>query len=109
MLLCEDGRHWNTFVHEWITLPKFKQFFVRGKATNNLFGARELPFTVVALLISFKLTERNFLSGFCTVDSGSCPTCYGCYGILNPFNGVCCYSMPFGLLCLAIWVVLVVY
>lgn len=76
VLLCNDGRHWNTFVHEWIILPKFKQLFVRGKAKNHLFGARELSFTVVALRISFKLPERNFLSGFCTVDSGSCPTCH---------------------------------
>jgi len=23
LLLCEDGRHWNAFVHDWATLPKF--------------------------------------------------------------------------------------
>lgn len=74
-LLCDDGRHWNTFVHDWVVLPKFKQLFVRGKAKNGLFGARELSFIVVALRISFKLPERISLSGFCTHDSGCCPKC----------------------------------
>ena len=32
VLLCNDGRHWNSFVHDWVVLPKFKQLFVRGKA-----------------------------------------------------------------------------
>ena len=74
-LLCDDGRHWNTFVHDWVVLPKFKQLFVRGKAKNGLFGARELSFIVVALRISFKLPERISLSGFYTHDSGCCPKC----------------------------------
>ena len=39
-LLSDDGRHWNTFVHDCVVLPKFKQLFVRGKAKNDLFGAR---------------------------------------------------------------------
>ena len=57
-LLSDDGRHWNTFVHDWIVLPKFKQFFVRGKAKNDLFGARELSVMVVALRISFNFSIR---------------------------------------------------
>ena len=40
VLLCNDGRHWNSFVHDWVVLPKFKQLFVRGKAKNDMFGAR---------------------------------------------------------------------
>lgn len=75
-LLCDDGRHWNTFVHDWVVLPKFKQLFVRGKAKNDLFGARELSFLVVALRISFKLPERISLSGFCTDDSSCCLKCH---------------------------------
>ena len=71
-LLCDDGRHWNTFVHDWVVLPKFKQLFVRGKAKNDLFGARQLSFKVVALRINFKLSERISLSGFCTDDTGCC-------------------------------------
>ena len=65
-----------TFVHDCVVLPKFKQLFVRGKAKNDLFGARELSFTVVALRISFKLPERISPSGFCTDDSGCCPKCH---------------------------------
>ena len=40
---------------------------MKGKAKNDLFGARELSFIVVALSISFKLTERISLSGRRTV------------------------------------------
>ena len=75
VLLCNDGRHWNSFVHDWVVLPKFKQLFVRGKAKNDLFGARELSFAVVALRISFKLSERRNQAGFCTYDSGCCFIC----------------------------------
>ena len=75
-LLRDDGRHWTTFVHDWVVLAKFKQFFLRGKARNDLFGARELSFIVVALRVSFKLPERIPLSGFCTDDSGSYPKCH---------------------------------
>ena len=75
-LLCDDGRHWNTlFCPRLVVLPKFKQLFVRGKAKNGLFGARELSFIVVALPISFKLPERISPSGFCTHVSGCCPKC----------------------------------
>ena len=75
VLLCNDGRHWNSFVHDWVVLPKFKQLFVRGKAMNDLFGARELSFAAVALRISFKLPERRNPAGFCTHDSGCCFIC----------------------------------
>ena len=37
-LLCNDGRHWNSFVNDWVVLLKFKQLFVRGKAKNDMFG-----------------------------------------------------------------------
>lgn len=75
VLLCNDGRHWNSFVHDWVVLPKFKQLFVRGKAKNDMFGARELSFAVVALRISFKVSERRNQAGFCTHDSGCCFIC----------------------------------
>ena len=67
--------HWNSFVHDWVVLPKFKQLFVRGKAKNDMFGARELSFAVVALRVSFKLPERRNQEGFCTHDSGCCSIC----------------------------------
>ena len=106
-LLCEDGRHWNTFVHDWVVLPKFKQLFVRGKAKNGLFGVRELSFIVVALRISFKLSERISLSGFCTHDSGCCLKCR--LRLLHPLVGVCCYyslSVCFVIICYRVVVVL---
>ena len=55
-LLCEDGRHWNTFAHDWVVLPKFKQLFVRGKAKNGLLGVRES--SLCALVSSYL---RGFL------------------------------------------------
>ena len=75
-LLCDDGKNLNIFVHDWVVLPKLKQLFVRGKAKNDLFEARELSFVVAALRTSFKLPERISLSGFCTDDSGCCPNCH---------------------------------
>lgn len=77
-LLCSDGQHWNSFVHDWVVLPKFTQLFVIGKARNSLFGTRSLSFEEVALRISFKLPERAFLSGFCTEEISTCPMCGTC-------------------------------
>ena len=64
VMMEDTGRHWNSFVHDWVVLPKFKQLFVRSKAKDDLFGARELSFAVVALRISFKLPERRNQAGF---------------------------------------------
>ena len=78
VLLCNDGRHWNAFVHDWVVLPNFKQLFVRGKAKNVLFAATdtaELSFAVVLLRVSLKLPEKRTLAGFCTADSGFCSLC----------------------------------
>ena len=37
ILLCDDGKHWNAFVHVWVILPKFGHLFIRGKAKNHVF------------------------------------------------------------------------
>ena len=31
-----DGVHWNSFVVDWVLLPKFQGLFVPGKARNSL-------------------------------------------------------------------------
>ena len=36
-LLCDNSKHRNAFVHDWVTLPKSKHLIIRGKAKNNLF------------------------------------------------------------------------
>lgn len=46
-LFCSDGVHWNSFVIDWVFLPKFPGLFIRGKARNTLFGSRPLDFDVV--------------------------------------------------------------
>ena len=73
LLLCEDGRHWNAFVHDWVILPKFKNLFIKGKAKNHVFGSKDLSFTVVALR-----PRRQLFSRFCTADGGSCSQCNNC-------------------------------
>ena len=53
LLLCDDGKHWNAFVHDWVILPKFGHLFIRGKAKNHVFGSKDLSFSVVALRLNF--------------------------------------------------------
>ena len=78
LLLCEDGKHWNAFVRDWVILPKFKNLFIKGKAKNHLFGSKVLSFSVVALRLNFKQPQRQLFSGFCTADGGSCSKCNNC-------------------------------
>ena len=54
VLLCDDGKHLNAFVYDWITLPRLKQLSFRGKAKNHHFGSKDLSFSVVALRLNFK-------------------------------------------------------
>ena len=39
VLLCDDGKHWNEFVHDWVILPKYKHLFIRGNDKNHVFGS----------------------------------------------------------------------
>ena len=39
-----DGVHWNSFVVDWVLLPKFQGSFVPGKVRNSLFRTRPLVF-----------------------------------------------------------------
>ena len=52
-LFCRDGVQWNSFVIDWVFLPKFPGLFTRGKARNSLFGSRPLDFDAIALRIDF--------------------------------------------------------
>ena len=38
-LFCRDGVHWNSFVIDWVFIPKFPGL-IRGKARNSNFGSR---------------------------------------------------------------------
>ena len=66
LLLCEDGKHWNAFVRDWVTLPKFKDPFIKGKAKNHVFDSKDLSFSEVALRLNFKQPRRQLFLGFCT-------------------------------------------
>jgi len=76
-LLCEDGVHWNNWIHGWESLNNFNHnLIIRGKAKNSLFN-RSKVFSVqfVALRISLLLEPRNTKYGFCTSPEGICDQC----------------------------------
>ena len=65
---ARDGVHWNSFIIDWVYLPKFQGLFVKGKARNSLFGTISLDFDVVALRVDFRRTmSSSRLAGFCTL------------------------------------------
>lgn len=74
--LCEDRVHWNDFVHDWMILPHISDLSVRGEASNAIFCNGRLKFTVVSLRIDFSVPARKCNTGFCTVLSKRCETCY---------------------------------
>ena len=49
-----DGVHWNSFLVDWVLLPKFQGLFVPGKARYSLFRSRPLFFGVIALRVYFR-------------------------------------------------------
>ena len=63
VLLCDDGKHWNEFVHDWVTLPKYKHLFIRGNAKNHVFDSKDMSFTVIALRLNFKQPGTQSFSG----------------------------------------------
>ena len=75
ILLCDDDKHWNAFVHDWVILPKFGHFFVRGKAKNHFFGSKDLSSSVVALHLNFVQPRAQSVLCFCTVEDDNCSLC----------------------------------
>ena len=69
--------HWNSFVVDWVYLPKFQGFFVPRKARNSLFGSRPLDFGVIALRVYFRRPRPpGSLTGFCSTPlDGKCYLC----------------------------------
>ena len=92
VLLCNDGRHWNSFVHDWVVLPKFKQLFVRGKAKNDMFGARELSFAVVALRISLRCPRGEIKQDFALMTVAVVLSVAVASVFCTHLVGVFCYS-----------------
>ena len=52
----------NSFVIDWVFLPKFPGLFIRGKARNSLFGSRPLDFDAIALRIDFAAPDLPVLT-----------------------------------------------
>ena len=71
------GVHWNSFVVDWVLLPKFQGLFVPGKTRNSLFRSRPLFFGVIALRVYFRRPRPpSSLEGFCsTPPDGKCYLC----------------------------------
>ena len=57
-ILCSDGFHWSTFIHDWVILPNFPNLFIRGKAKNSIFGSKPLAFVSLALHLDFSIIPR---------------------------------------------------
>ena len=73
---ARDGVHWNSFVVDWVYLPKFQGLFVPGKVRNSLFGSRPIDFDVVALRVNFRQPRPpSSLTGFCSMPDGKCYLC----------------------------------
>ena len=72
-----DGVHWNSFVVDWVLLPKFQGLFVPGKVRNSLFRTRPLFFGVIALRVYFRRPRPpSSLAAFCsTPPDGKCYLC----------------------------------
>ena len=75
ILRCDDGKHWNAFVHDWVILSKFEHLFIRGKAKNNFFGSKDLSFSVVALRLNFVQPWALSVLDFCTTEEDNCSLC----------------------------------
>ena len=76
--LFEDGKHWNAFVHDWVTLLKFTNIFIKGKVKNHFFGSKDLSFCVVALRQTFKQPRRQLFGSFSTTEGGTFAQCNNC-------------------------------
>jgi len=57
-ILCSDGFHWSTFIHDWVILPNFPNLFIRGTAKNSIFGSKPLAFVSLALRLDFSIIPR---------------------------------------------------
>lgn len=77
VLLCIDGVHWNSFIHDWVVLSGFSEVFVQGRAKNSLFGSNPAKHSpVVALFIDFGNPPRDAnLMEFCTKSTLGCAGC----------------------------------
>ena len=94
------GVHWNSFVVDWVLLPKFQGLFVPGKARNSLFRSRPLLFGVIALRVYLRRPRPpSSLEGFCsTPPDGKCYLClYTC--VMRTFRFGPIRFFPFLILC----------
>lgn len=75
-LLCDDGVHWNPWIHGWELLSNINHsLIIRGKTKNSFCRRSNYGFQFVALRISFLLEPRILMYGFCTSPDGICEQC----------------------------------
>lgn len=74
-MLCADGVHWNSWVHDWRTISNYNNLIVKGKSKNSIFTKNNLSFDMVALRVSFSGVTRAEKQGFCTSKQGVCSEC----------------------------------
>lgn len=77
ILLCEDRVHWNSFVHDWVTLSDFSNVFNKGRANNSLLGPNPNHSPVIALFIDFGIPSRVAnINEYCTISTLGCSVCH---------------------------------
>jgi hypothetical protein len=64
-MLCEDGVHWNNWIHEWKVLSNERNLIIKGNVKNCIFTKSPLSFKMVALRFSFSCVARTTKRGFC--------------------------------------------
>ncbi|XP_078688642.1 uncharacterized protein LOC144920363 [Branchiostoma floridae x Branchiostoma belcheri] len=73
-MLCKDGVHFDTFVHDFVDLRVYKNLFRKGMSKNTLFGNKLVKFRVLALRISFE-NPRDWKKILCSSVRRSCQAC----------------------------------
>jgi hypothetical protein len=54
-MLCEDGVHWNNWIHEWKALSNERNLIIKGKAKNCIFIKSPLSFQDSSIIKNFVL------------------------------------------------------
>jgi len=51
-MICPDGRHFASFIVDWIELPTLKEAYIPGSC-NSVFGNENLNFRMISLRVHF--------------------------------------------------------
>ena len=69
-ILCPDGVHIASFVHDYRLFPYGNNVIMKGKRKNSIFGSSEFYFQLLALRISFEIPPCDVRFSLCPQLSG---------------------------------------